>query len=334
MRFAMQLCASALVLLALTGANAGEVAATVGGKKISLEEVDAKARANDITPFQQLYDARRVAAGEIIADMLLEAEAAKRGIPKEQLIAQEITGKIEPVTDAQLQAFYDSNKSQMGGRTLDQVRGDLQGFLSQQNAQATAQTFLNSLRKGSDVQMLLDPPRVEVEITSHDPTKGPDDAPVRIVEFSEFQCPYCARVGPTMQRIMDTYGDKIQVVFRNYPLPFHDDAVGAAEGAQCADAQGKFWEYHDKLFANQRALDTTNLKKYAVELGLDAEAFNACLDSGKYKETVTEDHAYGSTLGVRGTPAFFINGRFLNGAQPFEAFQSIIDEELERKTKG
>ncbi len=120
-------------------------------------------------------------------------------------------------------------------------------------------------------------------------------------------------------------------MFRDFPLGFHDRAQAAAEAAQCANVQGKFWEYHDKLFENQRALQTESLKQYAVDLGLDADDFGECLDSGRFRDDVIQDQREGSTYGVRGTPAFFINGRFLSGNQPFDAFAKIIDEELERK---
>ncbi len=120
-------------------------------------------------------------------------------------------------------------------------------------------------------------------------------------------------------------------MFRDYPLGFHDRAQPAAEAAQCANEQGKFWEYHDKLFENQRALQDSNLKQYAVDLGLNAESFGECLDSGRFRDDVTQDMREGTSVGVRGTPAFFVNGRFLSGAQPFEAFAKIIDEELEQR---
>jgi protein-disulfide isomerase len=123
----------------------------------------------------------------------------------------------------------------------------------------------------------------------------------------------------------------VQIVFRDYPLGFHDRAQPAAEAAQCANEQGKFWEYHDKLFENQRALQDSNLRQYAVDLGLNAESFGECLDSGRFSDDVAQDMREGTSVGVRGTPAFFVNGRFLSGAQPFDAFAKIIDEELEQR---
>ena len=161
-----------------------------------------------------------------------------------------------------------------------------------------------------------------------DPSKGPADAKVTIIEFSDFQCPFCARVQPTLKQIADTYGDQVRIVFRDFPLSFHNDAQKAAEAAECADDQGIFWEYHDLLFANQGSLGVLSLKQYATNLGMDTVTFDSCLDSGKYAQEVKDDLADGSRAGVRGTPAFFINGIPLSGARPFADFKQIIDSEL------
>ena len=127
---------------------------------------------------------------------------------------------------------------------------------------------------------------------------------------------------------MDKYGDNVQLIFRDFPLAFHDNAQIAAEAGNCANEQDKFWVFHDKLFQNQTTLTKENLKTWAAELQLDSEAFNTCLDSGKFKADIAKDQAEGQSYGVTGTPAFFINGRFINGAQPFAAFEQIIEEEL------
>ena len=171
---------------------------------------------------------------------------------------------------------------------------------------------------------------VFVEIPKDAPAKGPADAKVTIVAFSDFQCPFCSRVNPTMKQIEETYAKDVRVVFRHLPLPFHKDAGPAAEASMAANAQGKFWEMHDKLFANQRELTRENFEKWAGEIGLDVKKFKADLDSGKYKARVDEDAKYAGTVGARGTPAFFINGKLVSGAQPFENFKKVIDEEIKR----
>lgn len=176
----------------------------------------------------------------------------------------------------------------------------------------------------------IPPARADVEIEGH-PMKGSPDAPVTIVEFSEFQCPYCGRyTQETFPLIDETYiqTGKVKYVFRHFPLNFHEYAQKAAEASACAEEQGMFWEYHDVLFANQDALDVDSLKQYAADLGLDMAKFNACLDSGAMADRVQQDVSDGAVLGVSGTPAFFINGIALFGAQPFSSFQDLIEEEL------
>jgi protein-disulfide isomerase len=151
-----------------------------------------------------------------------------------------------------------------------------------------------------------------------------------MVEFSDFQCPYCGRVTPTLKQLEDRFGDKLRVVFRDYPLPIHPQAPKAAEAAGCAAEQGKFWEMHDRLFANQSKLQVDDLKQHALDLGLNPEQFNQCLDSGKREAAWKKDIEEGTRYGVSGTPAFFINGRLMSGAQPYDNFARIIEDELVR----
>jgi protein-disulfide isomerase len=154
---------------------------------------------------------------------------------------------------------------------------------------------------------------------------------VTIVEFSDFQCPYCSRLTPTLEQVMSKYGNKVRIVFRQFPLPIHDKAAKAAEAALCANEQGKFWEMHDAMFKDQGGLAVDGLKTKAATLGLNAQSFNSCLDSGKETPAVQADLKAGQQAGVQGTPAMFVNGRFINGAQPYETIAGIIDDELKRK---
>ena len=163
------------------------------------------------------------------------------------------------------------------------------------------------------------------------PVKGPASAPVTVVAFSDFQCPFCSRAVPTMKQIEDEYKGKVRIAFKQLPLPFHDKAHLAAEAALAANEQGKFWQMHDKLFANQQALDRPSLEKYAQELGLNMAKFKAALDSGKFKDKVDAEAKEGAAVGATGTPTFFINGTQLVGAQPFDAFKTVIDKELKAK---
>jgi protein-disulfide isomerase len=160
------------------------------------------------------------------------------------------------------------------------------------------------------------------------PVKGPASAPVTLVAFSDFQCPFCSRAVPTLHQLETDYAGKLRVAFKQLPLPFHDKAHLAAEAALAANEQGKFWQFHDKLFANQQALDRPSLDKYAEELGLNMAKFKAALDTGKFKDRVDREAKEGAAVGATGTPTFFINGRILVGAQPVDAFKTAIDAEL------
>ena len=173
--------------------------------------------------------------------------------------------------------------------------------------------------------------RVEIAEAQNAPSVGRAGAPVMIVEFSDFQCPYCQRLAPTLDKVVETYGDRVQLVFRQFPLGIHANAQKAAEASLCAAEGGKFWEMHDKMFENIHSLASDELKELARSIELDSGAFDECLDSGRYADQVASDIEAGRLAGVTGTPAIFINGRFLSGAQPFEKIASVIDDELERR---
>lgn len=173
----------------------------------------------------------------------------------------------------------------------------------------------------------------KVSVGPNDPWKGAENALVTIVEFSDFECPFCSKVGPTIERILEAFPDEVRIVWKNSPLPFHKRAGLAAEAALAAHAQGKFWEFHDKLFANQRALDRSDLERYAQELGLDMTAFRQALDAGTYKARIAEDQALAERVNARGTPNLFVNGRQIVGARPFEDFEPVIREEIEKARK-
>ena len=172
-------------------------------------------------------------------------------------------------------------------------------------------------------------PREAISVASDEPSAGRLDAPVQIVMYSDFQCPFCARVGPTVKKVQQTYGDRVRVVFRDFPLSsIHPRASAAAAAARCAHDQGRFWEYHDRLFANSARLEDRDLTQYATALGLDVTRFTACTQEPRAAAVVAGNLTSGERLGVSATPVFFINGRFMPGAQPFEAFQRVIDDEL------
>jgi protein-disulfide isomerase len=255
---------------------------------------------------------------------MLESEAAARKITKDQLLAE-----IKPaaVTDADVDAFYEQNKAQIP-RPKEQVAAQIKSYLEQQGQEKAKTDYFKTLKAKYNVDYKLEPIRVQVAATG--PAKGPANAPVTIVEFSDFQCPFCSRLTPTLAEVEKKYGDKVRVVFRQYPLPFHQNAQKAAEAALCAQDQGKFWEMHDAMFANQQELAVEQLKAKAASLGLNADKFNKCIDSGEKNAIIQADLKEGQAAGVSGTPAMFVNGRFISGAVPLDNITSVIDDELRR----
>jgi protein-disulfide isomerase len=316
--------------------NPDDVVATVGSEKITLAEVDELAMAQQAQSFggltlaQAIYESRRATLDGIIGNHLLDAEAKAGGTDRASVITREITGKVAQPSDADIAAWYAANPQRVQGAPLDQVRTPIQSLLIQERTAAARSEYLGRLKAKTPVTITLEPPRLIVAAAGR-PLRGKADAPVQIVEFSDFQCPYCLRAHPIVKQVLSEYGDRVSLVYRHYPLPNHPDARPAAEASACANEQGRFWDYHDRLFANQSRLADPDLKQHAAELGLDAQRFNDCFDRRKYEDQVDEDIDAGEAAGVSGTPAFYINGRPLSGAQPFEAFKRIIDEELARK---
>ena len=316
-----------------------DVVATVGSAAITLAEVDDKALGQPVSSFgsvtlaQALYDARRGALDEMVATKLIDEAAKAQGTDRASLVEKEVTDKIQTVTDADVAAWFQANESRVQGATLDQTRQQIRAFLTQERMHVVREQYVQSLKAKTPVRVQLDPPRQAVKMVSTSPTRGRPGAPIEMIEFSDFQCPFCQRAGTALTQVFAAYGDQIHFVYREYPLPSHQNARPAAEAGQCANEQGQFWPYHDRLFANQQRLSAADLKQHAADLRLDAARFAACLDSHKYATLIDAEIKAGNDAGVNGTPAFFINGRVLSGAQPFTAFKRIIDDELELKKK-
>ena len=322
----------------MSSSTAGDqqVVAEVGGRKITLKELDAKweefdaAERNRVT--QLLYQNRRNMLDQMLGDLEIAQAAKAAGLTVEVYTQQESTRLMKPVTEADILEFFNQNKDRTNGRTLEQLRGPVKDFLEgQRRLQAKAQLVDDLRSKDATVKVLLEPPRYSVEVASHNPVRGDAAAPISIIEFSDYQCPFCGRVTPTLAQVRETYGSKVKIIFKDFPLPNHPQAQKAAEAAHCAGDQGKYWEMHDRMFSDQRALEVPALKASAAALGLSATEFDQCLDSGKFAGIVKEDADQGEKLGVNSTPTLYINGRPLIGAQPFEAFKQAIDEELAKK---
>ena len=322
-----------------------DVLATVGGDEITraaveesaaeqLEQVETELRQCRMEAEQRRHQTYEQETRKLVRERLLGEEAEERGMTEDELLQAEVQSRVAAVTPAEIDAFYEANRDRIGGAPKQQVAPQIEQYLRQQRETQAFQDFITGLEEANQVAYEIGPYRVAVDVEG-EPVRGPAEAPVTIVEFSDFECPYCSRVVPTLDRIQESYGDRVRLVFKQFPLRnIHPNAQKAAEASLCAQDQGRFWELHDAMFADQRNLGVPALKAKAGELGLDAAAFAECLDSDRYAEAVQEDLEQGSEAGVSGTPAMFINGRFVSGAVPYEQIAQGVDEELERRGEG
>lgn len=312
--------------LSLSAADAVKPAATIGNNAISLSELDAAigARLNRIRNDE--YNIRRNVLDDLIATKLIDAEAARRHVTSEELFKTEIEGKITPPVLADIEPIYDGVADRYQGLTKDQALAEIADGMRKQRISVRRAQFIKELRTAAGVKVNLEPPRVAVK--AEGPVRGSANAPVTIVEFSDFECPFCGHAAETLLQVEKKYGDNVRVVFRDYPLFSHRTAKRAAEAAHCAEELGKFWEMHDRLFTKGGPLTDGDLYRFAGQAGIDRDKFDQCLASGKYKEAWKPSQDEGNRVGVVSTPSFFINGRMLVGAAGYEVFSKIIDEEL------
>ena len=309
-------------------------AARIGDETIALDELYRAAEKELRQLDLQRHELLESKLDQLIAQRLLNGEAKRRGLSVEQLLEEEVNRKAPKVSDEEVTAFIAKNRGRLSAEDDGELRLKVWDYLRGQKVNQQRNDYIRTLRLKAGVAVLLpEPSAARVQVDSDKGfVLGPKDAPVAIVEFSDFQCPFCRTAVATLKQLMAEYKEKVKLVFRDFPLAdIHPLAPKTHEAARCAAEQGKFWEYHDLLFERAPNLAPAELKQYAGELKLDGASFAKCLDSGKYRQAVAGDVAEGARLGASGTPTFFINGRIVVGAQPIATFQKLIDSELAKK---
>ena len=310
--------------------------ATLNGQPITMGELDAEVAGQLRDMEDQRYQIRHQGLEQLITRRLFQAAAKRENIDEKAWTAANIDSKLQPVSAEQVKQFFDERQGQLpSGAKLEDYRDRIVNYLEQQSRFERRRTVIADLRKDAKVDILLKAPaKPRVQVAAIGPSRGPADAKVTIVEFSDFECPYCRQGHGYVEQVMKKYEGKVRLVFRHFPLlTMHPHAKKAAEASMCADAQGKFWEMHDALFdaAGQNQLELPQIKALASKLSLDKVAFDKCLDSGEQAKKVEADLADAEKAGVNGVPAFFINGVELSGAGKVERFSEIIDQELAAK---
>jgi protein-disulfide isomerase len=326
------LVALGLVLLAARWRYPQETLAEIDGAVITASQVDEVLRQQLSQLNQQIYNLKRQKLDELIDAQLLTEEAKRAGVAVATLMEREVDDKKARVSEEEIRAFYETHKDRLRAE-YDKIHDQVRDYLNEQRREARKNEFFKTLRARAKIATYLKPPpalRADVSIDGA-PIRGEKKAPVTIVKFEDFHCPFCKTVQPTFKELLKKYGGKVRLVHKDLPLDeLHPEARQAAEAARCAGDQGKFWEYHDVLYANAPKASPADLKSYAQQLGLKVESFDDCLSRGKARAAIQKDRSEAARLGLNGTPAFFINGRELSGAQPIEAFAAIIDDELAR----
>ncbi|HVG29432.1 MAG TPA: thioredoxin domain-containing protein [Pyrinomonadaceae bacterium] len=317
-----------------TPAARARLFATVGARRITSGDIEDSLRPLVFEVQQQAYELRRQDVDLKINDALLNQEAQKRQVTPRALLDAEVDSKVPAVTEAQALAFYNENKERINGE-FAQVKDQVTQYLKETEGRKLLVAYAERLRQSAAVKTFLDAPEPPVVNISTDdqPAKGSPRAEVTLVEFTDFQCPNCAAAQPVFDRLLAEYGDRVRLVVRDFPLSQHPHALKAAEAAEAARAQGKYWEYAALLFNNQTALGVEQLKQYATRLGLDRAKFDAALDGGKLTEQVQRDVLDGERAGVNGTPAVFVNGRRVTD-HSYDGLKAAIESTLKTMPAG
>ncbi len=282
----------------------------------------------------KIYQKKKERLERMIAEVLFQDEASRRGITVQELVNELLPQEDFEVSNAEVERYYLENQSrwQNWAGSIDQLKKRAENLLVQERFVRKMVEKSRTLPGGDDVAIFLkepEPPTIQVSIGS-DPTWGPSNAPVTVIEFSDYECPMCRKTHETIKTVRETYKGQIRWVFKDFPLKMHRWAKKAAEAARCADDQGKFWEYQDLLYAGNRELQVDQLKTHAKEIGLNAEQFDACLEGGKFQAQIDNGVEVARRTGIHATPTFVINGKYHPGAPTAENFKALIDTELKK----
>jgi protein-disulfide isomerase len=310
-------------LPAQQSADIMQVIAQVGGQKLTLRDLQQEQGGKLLQARYQYYMNERKALDQVIDDKLLEMEAKNRQLSVDDLLKTVVYKDIKDPTEDQLQVYYEGLEST---DSYEAVRQQILDHIRELRHDKARASFVKQLRDNARVQVLLEPPLIDVNVKDAY-EKGPKTSPVTLVEFADYECPYCQKITPELQKLEKEYAGRLAVIYKDFPLPMHHTSEKAAEAARCAGEQGKFWEYHDVLFYSKQT-QVADLKAHARVLRLDGDRFDKCLDDGAETANVKKDLEEAHQLGLTGTPSFFVNGHFFSGAADYAVLKEMVDMEL------
>ena len=320
----------ALTVMCFTGLVAGQqnssVVAEVNGDKLTVADLEQKEATELLQSRYKYYQAERKALDNLIDQHLLEMQASKENLTVDQLLQREVTSKLKAdPTEEQLRIYYEGVETD---QPFEAMREQILQHIREARQTKARAAYLKGLRSHAQISIALTSPTAPVELT-RSPVRGNRDAPVVLVEFADYQCPYCQKIHPDLEKLQKEYGNRLALVYKDYPLPMHPYAQKAAEAARCAGVQGKFWEFHDMLFAGKK-LQPADLKEQARTLNLDEQQFDKCIVEGLEAADVEKDAEEARSLGITGTPSFFINGHFFSGVLSYAALHDMVEQQLAR----
>ena len=314
------------------------VLATVGSDSVMLDELMKDpspamlgARSKVLQARYELYNVERNELSGKIDDELLKQQARKENMSVDALLDKHVKSQVKDPSEEALRIYYlGTNDTEPYAAIHDKLRT----YVRQLEETKVRSDYIASLRTGRTIRVMLEPPEVAGSLQTIN-SIGPQLAPVTMIEFADYQCPYCRRAEPNLRRLREAFKDKLRYGYKDYPLPMHEYAQKAAEAARCAGAQGQFWAMHDRLFEGEpSSLSVTAFKAAARDLKLDGGRFDKCLDSGEMAMAIAKDKEDGRQIGLAGTPSFVINGYFLSGAAPYDVLHQFIEQQLQLSTSG
>lgn len=297
--------------------------AEVDGRTLTSLDLEQKKSGSLLQARYQYYTSQRKALDQLVEEELLSLTAERQHLTVDELLQKKIYKDIKDPTEDQLQVYYEGMESD---EAYPAVRDRVLEHIRQLRRDKARAAYIKELRSQASLRILLSPPVAGLNLENAF-VKGSKNAPVQLVEFADYECPYCQQVNPLIQKLQEEYGDKLSFAYKDFPLPMHHRSQKAAEAARCAGEQGKYWEYHDVLYYS-RMLDLPDLKKHAQVLKLDEDRFAKCLDGGTQAEAVKKDLEEGKKMGLPGTPSFFVNGHYFHGSVDYSTLKEMVDQQL------
>jgi protein-disulfide isomerase len=324
--------AAALFLLSAAGLMAqtdNTVVAEVGGVKVTMSDLEKEESAKLLAAHYQYYQVENTALNDLIEKKLLEQQAKSENLTVDQLVARHITAEIKDPSEDQMKVYYEGLGTD---QTYEAVRDKILDKIRSVRAAKIRVAYIANLRAQTPVFVTLAPPKANLEAEAAQANSSGKPI-VTLVEFADYECPYCQKVAADVNKLRADMGDKVAFTYKDFPLQMHTRAEKAAEATRCASKQGKFWEFHDEIFRSKE-LDVDQLKAQAHALKLNTDEFDKCLDTGEETAAVEKDRKEGQKLGISGTPSFFVNGHYLSGALDYATLRQIVDQQLTAQVQG